>query len=907
MAELRLRDTDRFMARERLLARLPDQPGFVIWLQAPYGYGKSVLAAHWALRLEAQQWRVLWCSAAQGSIRRSLSRLLELPDGTAWEAIGDALDDCATAVVVEDLDGDAGLAPLLARVSCLVLLASRRALPIAELPRLATEGRLLHLDASALAFTRDEARSLLGDVARGDEAWERTGGWPLLLHLAALTGEMSDGFGPGLLAGMRASLGAAAWDEALLLAAIDRLPRSAAGPATQALVESGFAQRVDDALRIHPLLADLLRAAHADAIRAVVRREAPRLPPLLRGAAFEAAGLLGELARLLDSGSELARQDPQTVLRWDEIAPPSAASVCTAGQGSHRANQVGQALCLQGRLDEGVRRLQLALDAAGNVPELRVLAAKELVWNLATLDGTRARELVERIRPELERVSPELAGRFLSDASRIAFLDGDYAAAEAITREALARFAPESPRRLAALINLGNLRFNRAGELDARIHSARDALILAEAWVPEHLAGIHLDLGRLHALLGQREPMLAHLAQAAQGPRSRPWINLQAEVMLEVARGAFDAAAAPLARLQAWAQPEALDVALGFWAWALVDRGRASEAIPLLKDADGFLVRTSRALAQAFSDASAALAELPSQDDAPEREASLYLAAARWRIVREPAELERLLGLTTAGARVLPGLVPLSDLPRTRPELARAYPLAQVLESDWKEAIALRLDELPPLQLQLLGPVRAQRGADMLELAPRLQSIVALLALGQTREQVADALWPELSVAAARNNLHVNLNKLRRAIEPWGVSTYLGEQGLLRVESDLAALRTALRTKDATAALRLYRDDYARGVDLPAVEAARARLRSEVVALLSSAAAAAQADDAEALLTRVLELEPLDEAALQQLLRLLVRSGRRARAVQAFEAFRQRLAEEIGARPLPATRAALDG
>lgn len=907
MSELRLRDTDRFLARERLLARLPDQPGFVVWLQAPYGYGKSVLAAQWALRLEAQHWRVLWCSAAHGGTRESLARLLALPAAADWELLGRALGERATAIVIEDLEDDAGLAPLFMQTSCLVLLASRRALPLAELPRLASAGRLLHLDAPALAFTRDEAQALFDDSVRAADAWRRTGGWPLLLHLAALTGEVTNEFGPGLLAGMRASLGAAAWDEALLLATLDRLPLAAAGDAALVLAAGGFAQRVDGAVRIHPLLADLLRAAHADAIRAVVRREAPRLPPLLRGAAFEATGLVAELAQLLDSETELARQDPQAVLRWDGIAPSASEPLRSVGQGSCRANQVGQALCLQGRIDEGVRWLQQAMDAAGDNLELRLLAAKELVWNLATLDRARALALVERIRPELEHASAELAGRFLSDASRIAFLDGDYATAEAMTREALARLAPDSPRRLAAQVNLGNLRFNRAGELDVRIHSARDALALAEAWVPEHVTGIHLDLGRLHALLGQREPMLVHLSQAAHGPRSRPWVNLHAEVLLEVARGAFDAAAAPLARLRAWADAEAIDGALGFWAWTLVGCGRAAEALALLQGADGFLARTSRALAQAAAGARVALDSLPRFDDAPEREASLYLAAARWRITRAPAELERLLGLTTAGARVLPGLVPLAELPRTQPQLALAYPLPQVLASDWKEAIVLRLDELPPLRLSLLGPVRAQRGAEVLDLAPRLQAIVALLALGHTREQIADALWPELSAPAARNNLHVNLNKLRRALEPWGVTTYLGEQGLLRADSDLAALQAALRAKDAAAALRLYRDDFARGVDLAAVEAARSHLRGDVIALLSSAARTATADDAEALLARVLELDPLDETALQQLLRLLVGSGRRARAVQAFEAFRQRLGEEIGARPLPATRAALDG
>jgi hypothetical protein len=89
----------------------------------------------------------------------------------------------------------------------------------------------------------------------------------------------------------------------------------------------------------------------------------------------------------------------------------------------------------------------------------------------------------------------------------------------------------------------------------------------------------------------------------------------------------------------------------------------------------------------------------------------LYLAAARWRISGEPGDLKRLLGLTSAGARILPGLVPLAQLPRERPELARAYPLAEVLASGWKEAIAERSAELPVLSITLMGALRDEIAA----------------------------------------------------------------------------------------------------------------------------------------------------------------------------------------------------
>jgi DNA-binding SARP family transcriptional activator len=900
MSDARPRDLDRHLLRERLLGRLPDQPGHVVWLQAPYGYGKSVLAAQWAAALEGAGWRVLWVAAVPGEDpRAALARRLALPDAAPWDIVLEALAESPTATIVEDLEGAEPITPLLRSPTGLVLLASRLPLPQPELPRLAASGRLLHLDARALAFTLDEAQALFPDRSRAEQAWTKTGGWPLLLHLAALTGEIASDLGPALLTGMRESLSAAAWDEALLLATIERLPHAVASEATLALAASGFAFRVDDGYRIHPLLADLLRAAEEKRLRDVVERAAPRLPPSVRAGAFEAARLLPQLARVLETEDDLARDDPEAVLRWDALAGGT--------RGWLRLTQVGQALCLRGRIEEGIEVLRKAVADAGADVERRLLAAKELVWNLATVDPAAARTLTSELEVDLARAPDELAGRFLNDAGRIAFLAGDFAGAEAMTERALQRYAPDSPRRVAAQINLGILRFNRAGELDFRIHSAEESLPRALAWTPEHVPGIHLDLGRLYGLLGNETRMLDHLERAARGSRSRPWINLAAEVLLAVAQGRFDAAAAPLARLRAWGNEDVTDGVLGVWAWALIGNERAADALTLLQGANGFLAHTCRALALALLGRGATVADLPAEDQAPEREPALYLAAARWRIGRDARDLDHLLSLTTAGARILPGLVALGDLPRDRPQLAIAYPLDAVLASGWKEAIAVRASEIPPLRLTLLGTLRFERGRELLDLPPRLQEILVLLALGQTRDEVADALWPELGAQAARNNLHVNLNKLRRAVEPWGVATYLLETGLVRVESDLEELRAALRGKVALRVMELYRGDLAPGVSLAVVDEARERLRREVILFLSSSARGAAAGESEPMLARVVELDPLNEPVVQELLRVLVATGRRARAMQVFEQFRERLGEETGTRPLAATRAVLDG
>jgi len=65
-----------YLERKRLLDLLPEEPGFAVWLEAPAGFGKSVLAGQLAARLGL---RTLWASALLGEPRDLLAQALGLP------------------------------------------------------------------------------------------------------------------------------------------------------------------------------------------------------------------------------------------------------------------------------------------------------------------------------------------------------------------------------------------------------------------------------------------------------------------------------------------------------------------------------------------------------------------------------------------------------------------------------------------------------------------------------------------------------------------------------------------------------------------------------------------------------------------------------------------------------------
>ncbi|MFT4255425.1 MAG: LuxR C-terminal-related transcriptional regulator [Pseudoxanthomonas sp.] len=190
-------------------------------LLAPPGYGKTTLLAQWQQRLRAcTDLDVAWLSLDEDD--RDLGRLVaylgtaliragvqptpalqsllqcrqpcDPPSAAAALIASLRHDDRRLALVLDDYDragsdeADALLARLVehAGPQLHLLLATRRA-PSLPLSRLAAQGLLQRLDAGELAFDNAEAAALLGaDATTAGELCERTEGWAVALHLAAL-------------------------------------------------------------------------------------------------------------------------------------------------------------------------------------------------------------------------------------------------------------------------------------------------------------------------------------------------------------------------------------------------------------------------------------------------------------------------------------------------------------------------------------------------------------------------------------------------------------------------------------------------------------------------------------------------------------------------------------------------
>ena len=97
-----------------------------------------------------------------------------------------------------------------------------------------------------------------------------------------------------------------------------------------------------------------------------------------------------------------------------------------------------------------------------------------------------------------------------------------------------------------------------------------------------------------------------------------------------------------------------------------------------------------------------------------------------------------------------------------------------------------------------------------------------------------------------------------------------------------------------------FDDDWVVGLRQQRHEDAARRAAADV----AEAEAQGRLDDAVAAARRLDRLQPLDEPAHRELLRLLIAAGDRAGAVQAAREFDTRLRTELGVRPAPVTRAA---
>ena len=207
-------------------------------------------------------------------------------------------------------------------------------------------------------------------------------------------------------------------------------------------------------------------------------------------------------------------------------------------------------------------------------------------------------------------------------------------------------------------------------------------------------------------------------------------------------------------------------------------------------------------------------------------------------------------------------------------------------------------------------------------------SLIKLLALAEGhrlhRERITAALWPELDMKSAANNLHRVLHFARTALELGAANASsrclplagdmleLCPDGPLWVDVEAfeEAVATAHRAREP-AAYRAAADLYA-GELLPEdryeawAEERREALRETYLALLAGLAELYEEREEYGPAVEALRLaltgDPAHEEAHRGLMRLYAASGERRRAIAQYEQLAKTLSEELGAKPAPASR-----
>jgi DNA-binding SARP family transcriptional activator/predicted ATPase len=235
---------------------------------------------------------------------------------------------------------------------------------------------------------------------------------------------------------------------------------------------------------------------------------------------------------------------------------------------------------------------------------------------------------------------------------------------------------------------------------------------------------------------------------------------------------------------------------------------------------------------------------------------------------------------------------------------------------------------LGPFQVTLAGePVTAFE-------SDKVRALLAYLAVErdrpQRRERLAGLLWPERSESVARANLRVALADLRsvigdrRAQPPFLCITRQTLQ--LNPESDTWIDVAAFADRAAVPlhgppdlqrleqAVEIYRGGFLEGFSLPDSAAfeewvvlTRERLALQMLTALQSLAGTYEAQGALAralpFVRRQIDLDPWDEQAQRQLMRLLAHTGQRNAALAQYDGLRRTLAEELGVEPEDETAA----
>jgi DNA-binding SARP family transcriptional activator len=178
---------------------------------------------------------------------------------------------------------------------------------------------------------------------------------------------------------------------------------------------------------------------------------------------------------------------------------------------------------------------------------------------------------------------------------------------------------------------------------------------------------------------------------------------------------------------------------------------------------------------------------------------------------------------------------------------------------------------------------------------------------GRTREHLIGLLWPEKPEAAARHSLNEAIRVMRRYLGESSVDTGAGQVrlGADAVWLDVDRLEELAAAGEWEDAARLIAGEFLEGFaiagasefeDWLANERSAVRLRSVDVLVhhADDLLRAGQASEATAVVVRALGLDPASGQAMRVAMRSMVLAGDRAGALERYDAFADRLKQEIG-------------
>jgi DNA-binding SARP family transcriptional activator len=230
------------------------------------------------------------------------------------------------------------------------------------------------------------------------------------------------------------------------------------------------------------------------------------------------------------------------------------------------------------------------------------------------------------------------------------------------------------------------------------------------------------------------------------------------------------------------------------------------------------------------------------------------------------------------------------------------------------------------LRVLALGPLQVFAGGQVVDASAwgsaRPRELLVYLLMhpeGRTKEQAGLAFWPDASTAQLRNNFHVTLHRLRKALGSPDLVTLANDRyrvdpalvdefDAMAFEREVTAARRGVKRQAEGAATELelalarYRGDFLDGEPVGDwhVEHRERLQRVYVDALLELGTHYVREErytKAADVYRRVLARDELHEEALRALMRCLAEAGDRSQALRAYRRFADRLRTELEAEP----------